>query len=109
MRNNHVFADTLDGCCQFPDAWTISAATSKMTMVRINVAKSELTFSMPIFAKMAVRAANPAESSAQNTQESRRFFIKVSEQTTGRDQGINGQHHRNHHVSKGCQRVSTFN
>src|SRR6266481_780292 len=95
MRNNHVFADTMDGCCQFPDAWTISAATSRMTMVRINVAKSELTFSIPIFAKMAVRAANPAESSAQNTQESRRFFIKsVRSNRKRRDQRTNGQHHR---------------
>jgi hypothetical protein len=43
--------------------------------VRIKVAKCELTFSIPIFAKIAVRAANPAESSAQNTHESSRFFI----------------------------------
>src|SRR5882757_3886859 len=100
MRNNHVFADTMDGCCQFPDAWTISAATSRMTMVRINVAKSELTFSIPIFAKMAVRAANPAESSAQNTQVRRRFFIKVSEQTASAAISAPTDNHRSHNVSK---------
>jgi hypothetical protein len=48
-----------------------------MTMVRINVAKSELTFSIPIFAKIAVKAAKPAESSAQNTQESSSFFHRA--------------------------------
>ena len=37
-------------------------------MVRMNVAKSELTFSMPTLAKIAVSAAKPADSSAQNGQ-----------------------------------------
>ena len=75
IRNNHVLADTVDGRCQLPKAQTISAATNRITAVRTGVAKSELTFSMPTFAKIAVRAANPAESSAQNTQESDKFFI----------------------------------
>ncbi len=38
-------------------------------MVRMKVAKSALTFSMPILAKIAVSAANAADSSAQNCQE----------------------------------------
>ena len=37
-----------------------------MTIVRMNVAKSELTFSTPNFAKIAVSAAKVAESKAQN-------------------------------------------
>jgi hypothetical protein len=36
-----------------------------MTIVRISVAKSESTPSRPIFAKMAVSAANAADPSAQ--------------------------------------------
>lgn len=44
-------------------------------MVLMNVAKSEFTFSMPIFAKMAVRAANPADRTAQNYQEASAVFI----------------------------------
>src|SRR5580704_9469835 len=36
------------------------------TMVRMKVARSELTFSTPTFAKIAVRAANTADSTAQN-------------------------------------------
>jgi len=37
-----------------------------MTTVRISVAKSELTFSTPTLAKMAVSAAKAAERTAQN-------------------------------------------
>jgi hypothetical protein len=39
-----------------------------MITVRISVAKSESTPRIPIFAKIAVRAANPAESAAQKNQ-----------------------------------------
>ena len=41
-------------------------------MVRNRVAKSELTFSMPIFAKIAVIAANTADNRAQNVQEEKK-------------------------------------
>ena len=51
-------------------------------MVRIKVAKSEFTFSIPIFAKMAVSAAKAAESSAQNVHESAKFFIAIYSGTT---------------------------
>jgi hypothetical protein len=44
-------------------------------MVRMKVAKSELTFSMPILAKIAVSAAKAADNSAQNGQESMTFFM----------------------------------
>ena len=37
-----------------------------MTTVRMKVAKSALTFSTPTFAKIAVRAANTADSTAQS-------------------------------------------
>src|SRR5690349_4006988 len=39
-----------------------------MTIVRMSVAKSELMFSTPILAKMAVRAAKAADRSAQGSQ-----------------------------------------
>src|SRR5262245_14172383 len=39
-----------------------------MTMVRMKVAKSALTFSTPTLAKIAVRAANTADATAQNCQ-----------------------------------------
>jgi hypothetical protein len=42
------------------------AKTIRIITVLKKVAKSELTSSTPIFAKMAVSAANTAESSAQN-------------------------------------------
>lgn len=38
-------------------------------MVRMNVAKSELTFATPTFAKIAVSAANTADMTAQNCQD----------------------------------------
>ena len=40
-----------------------------MTTARMKVAKSELTFSTPILAKMAVNAAKVADSSAQSCHE----------------------------------------
>ncbi|WP_312948964.1 hypothetical protein [Agrobacterium sp.] len=46
-----------------------------MTMVRMNVAKSELTFSTPILAKIAVKAAKAADSNAYNGHEATRLFI----------------------------------
>ena len=45
-----------------------------MTIVRIKVAKSELTFSTPILAKIAVSAANAAERTAQVCQDSNSFI-----------------------------------
>ena len=64
----------MDGCCQFPVATTINAANIRMIMVRIKVAKSEFTFSIPIFAKMAVSAAKAAESSFSGTVIAPRVF-----------------------------------
>lgn len=46
----------------------IAPSTSKMTTVLISVAKSELMVSMPTLAKIAVSAANVADSMAQNFQ-----------------------------------------
>ena len=48
-----------------------------MMTVRIRVAKSELTFSTPILPKIAVRAANTAESAAQKGQDvsTNRIFV----------------------------------
>src|SRR6266480_4561129 len=46
-----------------------------MTMVRMNVAKSEFTFSTPTLAKMAVSAANPADRTAQSCQDKSADFI----------------------------------
>ena len=46
-----------------------------MTAVRMKVAKSELTFSTPILAKMAVSAAKAADSSAQSYQEKNVNFM----------------------------------
>ena len=43
-------------------------SATMMTMVRIQVAKSESTLSSPTFAKMAVSAANAADKRAQKSQ-----------------------------------------
>jgi hypothetical protein len=43
---------------------TIPQESSKTTAVRIAVAKFELTFSIPILARIEVNAANKADSSA---------------------------------------------
>src|SRR5262249_25946725 len=47
----------------------MSASVNRMTMVRMKVAKSALTFSTPILAKMAVNAAKTAERTAHSCQE----------------------------------------
>jgi hypothetical protein len=47
----------------------MKASVTRMTMVRMKVAQSELMFSTPILAKMAVSAANAADNKAQNTQD----------------------------------------
>src|SRR3954465_11274067 len=57
--------------CHWPVPRRMAPSASRITMVRMRVARSELTFSTPILAKMAVRAANAAESSAQSCQEVR--------------------------------------
>jgi hypothetical protein len=46
----------------------ISAKVSRITQVRMKVARSELMFATPTFAKMAVSAAKIAESTAQSCQ-----------------------------------------
>src|SRR5271170_4051097 len=57
------------GGCHWPVAATIPASTTTTTIVRIKVARSELMFSTPIFAKIAVSAAKTADNTAQNCQE----------------------------------------
>src|SRR6187397_1895388 len=47
----------------------MNASVMRITRVRIKVAKSELMFSIPILAKIAVSAANTADITAQNCQE----------------------------------------
>ncbi len=47
-----------------PLAKTIPQATNNIIIVRIAVARLELTFVMPTFAKMAVREAKRADSKA---------------------------------------------
>jgi hypothetical protein len=47
----------------------MKASVIRMTMVRMKVAKSELMFSTPTFAKIAVNAANTADMTAQNCHE----------------------------------------
>src|SRR5262245_7166322 len=44
----------------------MSASVARITMVRMNVAKSALTFSTPTLAKIAVSAANTADSTAHS-------------------------------------------
>src|SRR5580692_5375293 len=59
-----------------PDAvnWPVASSNTRKLMrtttVRLNVARSEPMFSTPILAKMAVRAANTADRSAQSCQDS---------------------------------------
>jgi hypothetical protein len=59
--------------CPVPTTTLVS--TSKITTVRTKMAKSELAFSLPILAKMAVRAANPADRPSQNRQEASGAFM----------------------------------
>src|SRR3546814_19778178 len=49
-----------------------------MTMVRMKVAKSELTFSTPILPKIAASAAKPADSRAQSCHWPSRDFMTPS-------------------------------
>src|SRR6266487_5678701 len=67
--------DTVLGDCHWPVPTRIAPSAHRITMVRTNVAKSEFTFSTPIFAKMAVSAANPADRTAQSCQETSADFI----------------------------------
>jgi hypothetical protein len=48
----------------FPVINTIAHAITIMTMVRIAVAKFEFIFSIPIFAKIEVKAAKKADNNA---------------------------------------------
>ena len=47
----------------------------------MKVAKSELTFSTPTLAKIAVNAANAADMEAQNCHDENRFFIVLTPQS----------------------------
>src|SRR5690606_13721078 len=89
-RNVHVLTDTVAGDCQFPVAMTIPLAARRMTMVRTKVAKSELTFSTPTLAKIAVNAANAADNKAQKSHESNgddMTFVPQDRDADGRDSG----------------------
>src|SRR5581483_1227497 len=66
MRKMIVRADRSPGARNSPVATRIAASTATITSVRTNVATSALTFSTPILAKIAVSAANVAESSAKS-------------------------------------------
>ncbi len=68
LRNTSVFADSSNGFAHLPASHTNNASGTISTMVRISVARSESTFWMPILAKIAVSAANNAESNAQKSQ-----------------------------------------
>eukprot|EP00913_Durusdinium_trenchii_P026868 g25203.t1 len=54
--------------CQPPITDRMAPSTARITRVRMKVAKSEFTFSIPILAKIAVSAAKTAERTAQNCQ-----------------------------------------
>ena len=56
----------------------MAANASGMTIVRMKVAKSEPTFSTPILAKMAVRAAEQADRMAHSCHERMLGFIARS-------------------------------
>ena len=56
--------DKVDNPFASPLANTMPHAITKITMVRIAVAKLEFTFVMPIFANMAVSEANNADNKA---------------------------------------------
>src|SRR5271166_2336732 len=57
----------------------MAPAANRMTIVRTKVAKSEVTFSTPTLAKIAVSAAKAADSTAQVCQAVQMLFIAVSE------------------------------
>src|SRR5262245_24880301 len=65
IRKSQVFGASLAGLLHLPVRCTNPARTTRMTTVRTSVARSESTPARPIFAKMAVRAANAADHRAQ--------------------------------------------
>jgi hypothetical protein len=64
IKNRTPFADKASGRCHSFRAHRMSAATIKMMMVRKNVARSELISDTATLPKIAVRAANNADSCA---------------------------------------------
>src|SRR3954447_2441930 len=64
MRKLQVFGDTAFGATNWPVANSRNAKLIRTTMVRMNVARSGLMFSTPTLAKIAISAANTADSSA---------------------------------------------
>ena len=64
MRKKRLCFDRLCIVLYSPRKKTIAQATSKIMMVRMAVARLELTLVTPIFANIAVSDANKAESSA---------------------------------------------
>jgi hypothetical protein len=65
MRNVQVRAEIGPDVANWPVASSKTRKLRSTTTVRMNVARSEPMFSTPILAKIAVRAANTADSSAQ--------------------------------------------
>jgi hypothetical protein len=56
----------------------MNARTKRMIMVRMKVAKSELISRIPTFAKIAVNAANIADSTAHICHDAKMFFMLIS-------------------------------
>lgn len=67
IRKNRLFEPIFVISCCFPVTKTIPQDMIKTTTVRTAVAKLEFTFSMPIFAKIEVSAANRADNNAYKT------------------------------------------
>ena len=67
-RNNRENREIVPSSLNVPCAKTIPQAKIKITTVRTAVARFELTFLMPIFAKTAVMAAKNADKKAKISQ-----------------------------------------
>jgi hypothetical protein len=70
MRKVQVRGEIGPDVANWPVANSKTRKLKRMTTVRMNVARSEPMFSTPIFVKIAVRAANTADSSAHSCQDS---------------------------------------
>jgi hypothetical protein len=64
IRKNNEFQDTVKRVFIWPVITTIRKAIMTTTTVRTAVARFEFTFSIPIFARMAVKEANNAANNA---------------------------------------------
>ena len=68
IKNKREKREISPSCLKVPCAKTIPQAKIKITTVRTAVARFELTFLMPIFAKTAVMAAKNADKKAKISQ-----------------------------------------